>query len=124
MVKKTFVAKKPTSFEKLISNSLRIGVFASAFVILIGFLLYILLGTGGYPHDSFPNSLGAIFIGLWLLKPYAIILAGLFLLILTPVFRVGICLALFIKEKDPLYALISFIVLSILIISFISGRIG
>lgn len=38
------------------------------------------------------------------------ILAGLLLLILTPVFRVGISIITFLKEKDYLYTVITWVI--------------
>jgi uncharacterized membrane protein len=44
----------------------------------------------GYNGDYFPKTPTEIFNGVVLLKPYAIILLGLIILILTPVFGVGV----------------------------------
>jgi uncharacterized membrane protein len=44
----------------------------------------------GCNGDYFPKTPTEIFNGVVLLKPYAIILLGLIILILTPVFRVGV----------------------------------
>ncbi|MED2647608.1 DUF1634 domain-containing protein, partial [Bacillus thuringiensis] len=57
-------------------------------------------------------------------KAYAIILLSLFLLILTPVFRVGVSLITFWIEKDTLYVIITGIVFTILMISFALGKAG
>ncbi|SHJ97522.1 Uncharacterized membrane protein [Anaerocolumna jejuensis DSM 15929] len=109
--------------EIIISKSLKIGVLASAIVILIGFLMFLITGRSGYAGSAYPTALAEIFKGLVLLKPYAIILTGLFILILTPVFRVGVSVIVFLKEKDYLYVGITILVFVILIISFLLGKV-
>jgi uncharacterized membrane protein len=109
--------------EIIISKSLQIGVLSSAVVIFIGFLMFLITGNSGYPGDTFPTSLLLIFQGVAALKPYAIILTGLFILILTPVFRVGVSIIVFMKEKDYLYVKITAVVFAILIVSFLLGKV-
>ena len=109
--------------EIIISKSLQIGVLASAAVMLIGFLMFIITGSSGYAHNAYPTNLLLIFQGLAALKPYAIILTGLFILILTPVFRGGVSIIVFLKEKDYLYVKITAVVFAILIISFFLGKV-
>ncbi len=58
------------------------------------------------------------------LKPYAVLMLGLFLLILTPVLRVVVSIYAFIKEKDRLYTWITTAVLVILIGAMIIGYLG
>lgn len=109
--------------EIVISKCLKIGVLFSAAVMFVGFLLFILTGNSGYPDNTFPTNPVAVFQGLAALKPYAIILTGLFVLILTPVFRVGVSIIVFLKEKDYLYVIITAIVFIILLISFLLGKV-
>ncbi|AEY66155.1 DUF1634 domain-containing protein [Clostridium sp. BNL1100] len=109
--------------EIFISKILRIGVIASAIVIGFGLILLIATGKSGYPGSSFPMSPVDIFSGLAVLKPYAVILTGLLILIITPVFRVGISIFTFLKEKDYMYVIITTIVFVILIISFLLGKV-
>jgi Predicted membrane protein len=91
-------------------------------VVGLGLLMLIIAGNSGYPGNSFPTSLIQIINGLIAFKPYAVILTGLLILILTPVFRVGISIVTFLKEKDYLYVIITSIVFIILIISFLLGK--
>lgn len=114
---------KIESSEIFISKLLRIGVIASAFVIGIGLILLFATGKSGYPGSSFPTSLGDIFAGLAVFKPYAVILTGLLILILTPVLRVGVSIITFFKEKDYMYVIITTIVFVILLISFLLGKV-
>lgn len=108
--------------EILISKTLRLGVVLSALIIGLGLIMLIVTGNSGYPGSSFPTSPVQILKGLVVFKPYAVILTGLLVLILTPVFRVGISIITFIKEKDFLYVTITSIVFIILIIGFMLGK--
>jgi uncharacterized membrane protein len=114
--------KTATGAETVISRVLQAGVFVSALIILIGLVMYLASGKSGYPGASFPSDPAAVIQGLFALKPYAVMLFGLFLLILTPVLRVGISIIIFIIEKDRLYIAITAIVFTILIISFLLGK--
>ncbi len=114
---------KIEEMEIIISNFLRIGVVLSAIIVFAGLLIFLISGNSGYSGDYFPTTPTEIFNGLLLLKPYAIILLGLIILILTPVFRVGVSILVFIKEKDFLYVKITSFVFLILIISFILGKV-
>jgi uncharacterized membrane protein len=115
-------SQKIEDTEILISKALRIGVVLSASVIGLGFLLFIVTGSSGYPGSSFPTSPIMILKGLAGFKPYAVIMTGLLILILTPVFRVGISIVTFIKEQDFLYVVITSIVFVILIVSLLLGK--
>lgn len=108
--------------EVFVSKSLRVGVFLSAIVISVGLVLFLVSGESGYPGETYPTLLKDIFLGAVNMKPFAIILAGLVLLILTPIMRVGVSILVFLKEKDWLYVVISTIVFLILISSFFFGK--
>lgn len=109
--------------EIIISNFLRIGVVLSAIIVFVGLSMYLISGNSGYTGSYFPTTLSEIFNGFISFKPYAVILVGLIILILTPVFRVGVSILVFIKEKDFLYVKITSLVFIILIISFILGKV-
>lgn len=115
-------ANKNEKTEIIISKALRFGVSLSAATIVIGLFLLFATGNSGYPGSTYPTSLAQIATGLLLLRPYAVIMTGLFILILTPVFRVGISIVIFLMEKDYLYTIITSIVFIILIISFLLGK--
>ncbi|WP_034597992.1 DUF1634 domain-containing protein [Lacrimispora aerotolerans] len=108
--------------EIIISKTLRAGVALSGAITCLGLVLFLLTGNSGYPGESFPTSVFEILRGLGTLKPYAVMLSGLFLLILTPVLRVGVSIVTFLKEKDYMYAAITATVFIILIISFLMGK--
>lgn len=115
--------KELEEMEITISRFLKFGVLLSAIVIATGFLLFIITGSSGYSGEYFPRTPLEILKGLLAFKSYAVILTGLMLLILTPIFRVGISILVFIKEKDYLYAKITALVFFILIISLILGKV-
>jgi uncharacterized membrane protein len=110
--------------EIIISKALMIGVVLSAIIIFIGFAMFLVTGKSGYIGSTYPTRPIEIFKGLMLFKPYAIILTGLLILIITPVFRVGVSIIVFMKEKDYLYVKITSLVFIILIISFSLGKVG
>jgi uncharacterized membrane protein len=109
--------------EIAISNLLRVGVLLSAAVILAGLLLLLATGRSGYAAGFYPTAPAAILRGAAAGKPYAVILSGLLLLILTPALRVAVSILLFLRQKDYLYAGITAAVLAVLAISFALGKI-
>ncbi|MBP2643706.1 MAG: hypothetical protein H6Q67_1593 [Firmicutes bacterium] len=108
--------------ELFVSQSLRVGVLVSALVIFLGLMIFLSGNGSGYPGESYPTTLKDILIGTIELKSFAIILAGLVLLILTPIMRVGVSVVIFVQEKDWLYVGISSIVFLILVSSFFFGK--
>ncbi|OPA74795.1 hypothetical protein BVG16_22870 [Paenibacillus selenitireducens] len=110
--------------ELFVSRVLRIGVLCSGFVILVGILWFLISGDSGYPGDVYPTTLMEMFEGAVQGKPFAVMLIGLFLLILTPILRVGITVLVFVKAKDSLYIGITSLVFVILIISLLLGKVG
>ena len=109
--------------EIIISKFLRVGVLLSAAIVFIGLGMFLITGSSGYPVNYYPTTPWEILKGLIAFKSYAIILTGLIILILTPVFRVGVSILVFIKEKDFLYVKITSLVFVILLISFILGKV-
>ncbi|MCK8624373.1 DUF1634 domain-containing protein [Apilactobacillus sp. TMW 2.2459] len=103
--------------ELIIGKILRIGVIISATIMIIGLLLFLITGTSGYAKNYIPSNFKTIFQGIVHFKPYAIMMLGIFCLILTPVLRVVVSIYSFYKEKDKLYVYITSIVLVILIFS-------
>lgn len=108
--------------ELLIGKILRVGVAVAGTVMLVGLLAFFITGTSGYSGQNWPTSFDAIFTGLASFKPFAVMMLGLFLLILTPVLRVIVSIFAFAKENDRLYVWITIGVLAILIIAMIIGH--
>lgn len=115
-------AKKMDTVGKIIGWTLRIGIVTSGTVIIIGLMMFFITGQTGYRESGYPIQVKDILLGSLALKPYGVILTGLLLLMLTPVFRVGISIFAFLIEKDYLYTAITLIVFSILMISFLIGK--
>lgn len=124
MEKKPTKAQEMHQVELIIGQILRIGVVLSATVISIGIIMMLVQGTGGYPNGVQPNSFCAIFSGIVQLKPFAVIMLGLFLLILTPTLRVAVSIYAFAVEKDHLYVWITTVVLIILLVASVIGYMG
>jgi uncharacterized membrane protein len=117
---------------------LRVGVTASAVLIVAGVVLFFFTGSTGYSGslnnldslvyysqsagDRFPTTPGDVFSGLVGLHPYALIALGLLVLIATPVVRVAASVLLFWLERDGVYVFLTLLVLFILIISFLLGK--
>lgn len=110
--------------ERLIGKVMQIGVFLAAGVMLIGVLMFLVSGHSGYSGTYHPYQFQTILAGLAGLKPYAIIMTGLFLLILTPVLRVVVSIYAFYVARDRLYVWITTLVLIILLIAMVIGMYG
>ncbi|TPR36979.1 DUF1634 domain-containing protein [Apilactobacillus micheneri] len=108
--------------ELVIGKILRIGVIISAAIMIIGLLMFLITGNSGYAGNYHPSSFKEIFHGIVQLKPYAIMMLGIFCLILTPVLRVIVSIYSFYKEHDMLYVYITTFVLLVLIFSFFLGQ--
>ncbi|MCE5286136.1 MAG: DUF1634 domain-containing protein [Pelosinus sp.] len=110
--------------EIIISYFLRVGVIISSVVIILGLLLFLQTGYSGYPENTFPITMSDVISGLLAGKPYAIMTAGLIILMGIPVLRVALSIFAFFKEKDYLYVKITTGVFVILIISILMGKVG
>jgi uncharacterized membrane protein len=133
----------PTSILSLV---LRGGVIISASIIAFGMILFLLTGQSGYAtvsgtgpsevnqylsfHGSgngqlyFPTNPLEIWQGVIALKPFAVIMLGLVLLIATPVLNVLVAAIEFIQQRNRAFTLISLFVLAVLILSFFLGKAG
>ncbi|WP_374951265.1 DUF1634 domain-containing protein [Mucilaginibacter sp.] len=122
---------KDKDMQVVIGWVLRLGVFVSMAIVLMGGILYLYRhghATTDYSTfkgvPDFVQTLPGIIHGIATLRGRAIIQAGIILLIATPVVRVAFSAVGFILEKDRLYTVITFIVLLIIIISALSGHAG
>ncbi|NAY82330.1 MAG: DUF1634 domain-containing protein [Thaumarchaeota archaeon] len=109
-------------FNNVIAYSLRAGVLISAALLFIGFMLLIIEGRAGYYSISQVTSIASLINssyfnantlikGTMSMNPIAIMFLGLVVLIATPVLRVVLGLAQFIREKDYIYSAITAVVL-------------
>lgn len=129
--------EKEVSAELLISEILRWGVRASLAIIVVGIVLSFVM-PGGYDGnntgaelqtllhggETFPRSFSWLWAGLLRLDGTAVSVAGLALLILTPVMRVCASIAAFAYQKDRMYVLITTIVLVLVVFSYFLGYVG
>lgn len=118
--------------EDAISGVLRTGVGASLLFIAAGTVLSF-LQSGGYgrgplevrrlagPGGSFPRSVSWLAQGLGHCNGQAVIVAGLLILIATPVMRVAVSMVAFARERDRTYVAITGTVLLLLLVSFALG---
>jgi uncharacterized membrane protein len=137
-----FSSRNKPKITNWLSLILRGGVILSALVIGLGLLLFLLTGQSGYTqagnnaqqyitfHDHstrgvyFPTTPTEIWQGVVDFKPFAIIMLGISLLTLTPVLNVALVALGFLRQRDRALALISFFVLSVLVLSFFLGNAG
>ena len=118
------------SMEIYISQVLRIGVFSSAAIIMVGLALYVSHGAAsGSSHQSVNQvidgsrslsvSPGTIWNGILTGDAVAIIQLGVLALILTPMTRVAMTAILFVTERDRIFVTITTIVFLVLIFGLI-----
>ena len=124
MVSKELTKEELLKIERNIGKILRVGVFVSTTVIIIGILMFLLSGHSGYAEGVWPYKFNEILSGLVEFKALAWLMTGLFLLILTPVLRVVASIVAFAKEGDKLYVAITTLVLIILIVAMFVGHGG
>jgi uncharacterized membrane protein len=113
-----------TGLDAKIGILLRVGVYSSAAVILLGGILYLTRHGGDSPdYGTFRGvqqaewNLPGILSGVVHLQSMAILQLGLLMLIATPVARVVFSVFAFLVERDYLYVAISAIVLAVLMYS-------
>jgi uncharacterized membrane protein len=120
--------------ELLISNLLRFGVLASLALILFGTTLSFVhhptyvsspdaLQHLTQPGAAFPHTQRDVIAGVRAWRGQAIVALGLLVLIATPVMRVAVSVLAFIYQRDRIFTLITFTVLTILILSFVLGKV-
>lgn len=74
------------------------------------------------PGAAFPHTLAEVAQGLGGGRGEAIVAAGLLVLILTPVMRVGVSVVSFLAERDLIFTAITTLVFALLLLSFLLGR--
>ena len=115
--------------QQAIGNMLRAGVLLSATVASVGGIMYVFKhGTELIPiytaykgEPAIFRSIPGVLKGTLALQSSSIMQLGVLLLIATPIFRVLFSFFAFLLEKDYLYTVITFIVLSIITFSMLGG---
>ena len=126
--------------ELFIAGLLRLGVFLSFVIVLAGISAVVLTGQSGYQqirlddvgsivayHEhapAFPDTLSDVVSGVLHFKPYAIITAGLLVLIATPILRVAVSIVAFARQHDWKYVMVTAFVLAVLMLSLAIGEAG
>jgi uncharacterized membrane protein len=115
-------------FENVIGNFLRAGVILAASIVLIGGGVYLdRHGRETPEHHVFHgepqawSTLAGVFSASTLTHGRAIIMAGLLVLILTPIARVALSLVGFALQRDWLYVGFTAIVFGLLLYSLLAA---
>jgi uncharacterized membrane protein len=135
MASKPIPAEETHKIELILSWILRIGVSVSLAVITFGLIISFVhhptynttaseLGPLTSVGATFPHTLHQTWRSLRDFRGQAIVVAGLLLLILTPVMRVAVSVLSFMYEKDWPFVWITLVVLTLLIVSFLLGKAG
>ena len=104
--------------ELIVANLLRAGVILSAAVVLAGGIWYLASNPGPPPsYSAFQPRVRGLHSLAVLPGPQATILAGLLLLIATPVARVAFTIVAFILERDRVYIGVTVLVLLVILYS-------
>ncbi len=112
----------PERFRLVVSMVLIVGVSISAVLIAAGFAGSLLVGwegslLGAAAGTAATSDFGALGPNLLALRPVGLAQLGLVVLVATPVVRVGASVVGFVLEGDRLYAGITLVVLTILLLS-------
>lgn len=121
--------------ELIISNLLRLGVASSLALVIAGTVLVFIHHPGYFsspddlqrltqPGAAFPHTWSGVMTGIAELRGQAVIMAGLLVLIATPILRVAVSILAFIHQKDRTFAFITLAVLCLLVLSFLLGKSG
>ena len=105
--------------EDVISRILRLGVLASAALVLFGLALTAVTGDTSHPYGR--PDLEWIIWGDPFLEPSHVIFLGFMILISTPMLRIVASILAFFKGRDGVFTTIASLVLLILIVGFTLG---
>ena len=112
----------------IVSYVLRVGVFSSAALLVVGMFFY-LISVGGQAGDwrTTVNDVGdhsqlhhadQLLADLARFEPLAFVELGVIVLILTPLLRVAATVLIFARERDRLYVGITLVVLAVLLLGW------
>ena len=113
--------------ERVLAEVLLVGVGVSAGLVAVGLGGSFVVGwTGslaGATHIASPTTdLSGLLERLVILQPLALAQLGLLVLIATPVFRVGVSIVGFARERDRVYVGLATLVLALLLLSLAALR--
>jgi uncharacterized membrane protein len=126
------VPPSPRGVRAAVGRVLRLGVLASATLLVGGYIAGVVSQpsaftshTGEQSHleakASFPHSLAALWGGIGHGDGEAIIVAGILVLILTPVAGLLTSVVAFARRRDWLFSAIATWVLAVILASFVIG---
>jgi uncharacterized membrane protein len=116
--------------EEIMSNVLRWGIVATSLIVVIGMVIF--LFTQGLEIPQYGrfddqqmrfNNLPGIISEAFALNGLGIIQFGLLLLICVPIVRVAVSIYTFAMQRDSTYVIVSIIVLTVLIYSFVNSNV-
>lgn len=132
---KTAAAPLPeatTSPELLISSLLRYGVLASLALVSLGMLLTFIHHPDYFfsveelqrltAPDHGPHQLADVTAGMMTVRGQAFVMVGLLVMMAIPVLRVALSLRIFRQQHDRAYVVITSVVLTLLVLSFLLGK--
>jgi uncharacterized membrane protein len=115
--------------ELIIGNLLRAGVLTAAAVVAFGAVPFLIQGGGGQPdYKHFEGeppclrNVADIVMDAFRFHGKAVIQLGILLLVSTPVARVLLTVVAFAVQRDWLYAGVTVIVLTVLLVSLFGPR--
>ena len=126
------VPPSPRGVRAAVGRVLRLGVLASTALLVSGYVLGLVSDPGAFTSNAverahlagksaFPHSLGALFGGIGRGSGQAVIVAGVLVLILTPVAGLLTSAIAFARRRDFLFGAIATSVLCVILGSFLIG---
>lgn len=111
--------------NRWVAAALRWGSYVSAALLLVGVVWILLEGNGDRPIQVGPPMPPATLMEQLLRgSPYAVMQAGVLLLLFTPLLRLGVAAASFWMEGERRYTLVSLVVLTMILLSLLLARGG
>ena len=107
--------------DTAITTLLRVGVLLSLAIILAGMVITFMHHPTDVLSRPALHTIGEVVDGVRDGRGQAIMMAGLLVLIATPIARVALSVVIFIIERDRLFALITSVVFAILVLAFAKG---
>ncbi|MCO6495280.1 MAG: DUF1634 domain-containing protein [Bacteroidetes bacterium] len=120
--------KNESNIQKIIGNTLRLGVWISFFISLIGVVFFFLqfdprmVYEQNFPIEPIRFSMIEIILGLKSLDPNSIVMLGIVIMLLTPLLRVFFALYIYQNQRNTLYVIITILVLIVITLSFFIGN--
>lgn len=117
----------PRQMEMFIGRMLRVGVFTSCIIAVLGGVLYVVqYGGSSVDFSEFTaamavESIGEVINGVLVLDAVSVIQLALLILLATPILRVVFSILAFMIERDYLYVFITLVVLIIIVFNIFNG---